>query len=123
MSRMARKVRSLATMPEQQPHAETPPGGWHLQMSKLLSVLFVVAIAATGGLIVTLILGLSAGPPPGSPPPGSGGGNGGPPPFDFRTIEVFTIMTGVGPHVAQLVCDGCGRGGRWLSRHHFGATS
>lgn len=36
---------------------------------------------------------------------------------------LFTVMTGVGPHVAQLVCDGCGRGGRWLSRHHFGATS
>jgi len=36
---------------------------------------------------------------------------------------MFTIMPGVGPHVAQLVCDGCKRGGRWLSRHHFGVTS
>jgi hypothetical protein len=34
----------------------------------------------------------------------------------------FTVMPGVGPHVAQLVCDGCKRGGRWLSRAHFGAT-
>jgi hypothetical protein len=32
---------------------------------------------------------------------------------------MFTVMAGVGPHVAQLVCDGCGRGGRWLGRHHF----
>ena len=33
-----------------------------------------------------------------------------------------TVMPGVGPHVAQLVCDDCKRGGRWLSRQHFGAT-
>jgi hypothetical protein len=32
---------------------------------------------------------------------------------------LFTIMPGVGPHVAQLVCDGCQRGGRWLGRQHF----
>ena len=36
---------------------------------------------------------------------------------------LFTVMTGVGPHVAQLICDACSRGGRWLSRGHFGATS
>jgi hypothetical protein len=36
---------------------------------------------------------------------------------------LFTVMPGVGPHVAQLVCNGCRRGGRWLSRAHFGATS
>jgi hypothetical protein len=35
---------------------------------------------------------------------------------------IFTVMPGVGPHVAQLVCE-CGRGGRWLSRGYFGATS
>lgn len=34
----------------------------------------------------------------------------------------FTVMPGVGPHVAQLVCDACKRGGRWLSRTHFGVT-
>jgi glycine/D-amino acid oxidase-like deaminating enzyme len=33
---------------------------------------------------------------------------------------LFTVMPGVGPHVAQLAC---GRGGRWLSRRYFGATS
>jgi hypothetical protein len=36
---------------------------------------------------------------------------------------LFTVMPGVGPHVAQLVCDGCGRGGRWLSRQYFGVAS
>jgi hypothetical protein len=36
---------------------------------------------------------------------------------------LFTVMPGVGPHVAQLVCNACQRGGRWLSRGHFGATS
>jgi hypothetical protein len=36
---------------------------------------------------------------------------------------LFTVMPGVGPHVAQLVCDGCKRGGRWLSRQYFGAAS
>jgi hypothetical protein len=35
----------------------------------------------------------------------------------------FTIMPGVGPHAAQLVCDDCKRGGRWLSRQHFGVTA
>jgi hypothetical protein len=35
----------------------------------------------------------------------------------------FTVSPGVGPHVAQLICDACDRGGRWLSRGHFGATS
>ena len=34
----------------------------------------------------------------------------------------FTVVPGVGPHVAQLVCDACRRGGRWLSRQYFGAT-
>jgi hypothetical protein len=33
---------------------------------------------------------------------------------------LFTVMPGAGPHVAQLVCDACNRGGRWLSRTHFG---
>jgi hypothetical protein len=36
---------------------------------------------------------------------------------------LFTVSPGVGPHVAQLICDACSRGGRWLSRAHFGATS
>jgi hypothetical protein len=36
---------------------------------------------------------------------------------------LFTVSPGIGPHVAQLICDACSRGGRWLSRGHFGATS
>jgi hypothetical protein len=36
---------------------------------------------------------------------------------------LFTVVAGIGPHVAQLVCDGCRRGGRWLSRAHFGSTA
>jgi hypothetical protein len=35
---------------------------------------------------------------------------------------MFTIAPGVGPHAAQLICDACSRGGRWLGRGHFGAT-
>jgi hypothetical protein len=35
---------------------------------------------------------------------------------------MFTVTCGIGPHVAQLVCDSCRRGGRWLSRAHFGGT-
>jgi hypothetical protein len=36
---------------------------------------------------------------------------------------LFTVAPGVGPHVAQLVCDGCRRGGRWLSRRYFGGAA
>jgi hypothetical protein len=32
---------------------------------------------------------------------------------------LFTIKPGVGPHRAQLVCDGCRRGGRWLACQYF----
>jgi hypothetical protein len=32
---------------------------------------------------------------------------------------LFTIVPGVGPHAAQLVCDGCQRGGRWVARQYF----
>jgi hypothetical protein len=37
--------------------------------------------------------------------------------------RLFTVMTGVGPHVGQLRCEACNLGGRWLSRAHFGATA
>ena len=33
---------------------------------------------------------------------------------------LFTIIAGTGPHLAQLMCNACGRKGRWLSRHHMG---
>jgi hypothetical protein len=29
---------------------------------------------------------------------------------------LFVVEAGAGPHRAQLRCDFCGRGGRWLSR-------
>ncbi len=32
---------------------------------------------------------------------------------------LFSVAPGIGPHLAQLVCDACHRGGRWLSKHHF----
>jgi hypothetical protein len=35
---------------------------------------------------------------------------------------LFTVAQGIGPHCAQLICDACHRGGRWLGRGHFGAT-
>ena len=34
--------------------------------------------------------------------------------------ENFTVMEGIGPHPAQLRCESCGLGGRWLARQHFG---
>jgi hypothetical protein len=34
----------------------------------------------------------------------------------------FTVLPGVGPHAAQLRCDFCKTGGRWLSRAHFGGA-
>jgi hypothetical protein len=36
---------------------------------------------------------------------------------------LFTVAPGVGPHVAQLICDACDRGGRWLSRGYFGGSA
>jgi len=35
---------------------------------------------------------------------------------------LFSVAPGVGPHVARLVCDACGSGGRWLGRKHFEAA-
>jgi hypothetical protein len=41
----------------------------------------------------------------------------------FRTCSCgsskFTVEAGTGPHVARLRCDGCGAGGRWLSRSYL----
>jgi hypothetical protein len=35
----------------------------------------------------------------------------------------FIVAPGIGGHVAQLVCTQCPRGGRWLSRTHFGGAA
>ena len=44
----------------------------------------------------------------------------------FRTCSCgsarFTVQAGTGPHIAQLRCDSCGSGGRWLGRNHLGGT-
>jgi hypothetical protein len=32
---------------------------------------------------------------------------------------LFVVEAGAGPHAAQLRCDFCGRGGRWLGREVF----
>jgi hypothetical protein len=75
----------------ERPQAEPSPGAWHVQLSKLLMILFLVAVAATGGLLVTLVIGLTE-----SPPNGRLGPNGmPPPPPDMRIIETITFMTGV----------------------------
>jgi hypothetical protein len=37
--------------------------------------------------------------------------------------ELFTVGPRVGPHFAQLLCDNCGRGGRWLGHQYFQTTN
>ena len=90
MSRLAQKVRNLGAMTER-PSADLrpSPAGWHIQLSKLLVVLFVAAIAATGALVVTLLTGLT------DPPIGSGPNGMPPPPPDMRSVEIFPVVTGM----------------------------
>jgi hypothetical protein len=84
MSHPALKLRSLGAMTEQ------PPGGLHLQISRLLVFLLVVAIAATGALLIMVFTGLTDGPPAGSGPNGMP-----PPPPDMRTMEIIPVVTGL----------------------------
>jgi hypothetical protein len=64
-------------------------GGFHIQTSKLLVVAFVCAVAATGALIITLLVGM-----PGRPPaPGPNGMP--PPPPDLQPLAVFPVVTGL----------------------------
>jgi hypothetical protein len=35
----------------------------------------------------------------------------------------FIVIEGSGPHAAQLRCDDCGSGGRWLGKTHFGSRT
>jgi hypothetical protein len=63
--------------------------GFHLQMSKLLMVSIVAAIAATGALVITLLVGLP------SPPPGPGPDGRPPPPPDLNGLAVFSVVTGL----------------------------
>jgi hypothetical protein len=64
-------------------------GGLSIQMSRLLLVCLVVATAATGALIITMVVGL----PPGHPPPGPNGLP--PPPPDLRPLATFPVVTGM----------------------------
>jgi hypothetical protein len=66
-------------------------GGLHLQMSKLLIVSIVAAIAATGALVITLLVGLP-GPPPGGGPPPDGHM---PPPPDLGGLAIASVVTGL----------------------------
>jgi len=63
--------------------------GLHLQLSKLLLGALVAAVAATGALIVTMVVGL----PPAHPPPGPGGLP--PPPPNLTSLAVFPVITGL----------------------------
>jgi hypothetical protein len=65
--------------------------GLHLQMSRLLISCLIVAIAATGALVVTLIVGFPERP---GPPPGIPGVPPGPPP-NFQGVAVLVVVTGV----------------------------
>src|SRR4051794_1134301 len=64
--------------------------GMHLQLSRLLLVALVAAVAATGALVITVAVGLPAGHPP-PPPPGGGM----PPPPDLRALAVVPVITGL----------------------------
>ncbi|GAA2506812.1 hypothetical protein [Winogradskya humida] len=66
-------------------------GALHLQVSKLLVGSIVLAIAATGALVVTLIVGFPQKP---GPPPGTPGVMPGPPP-DERPVAVLIVLTGL----------------------------
>ncbi|MFI5931700.1 hypothetical protein [Actinoplanes sp. NPDC051494] len=63
----------------------------HLRMSKLLVGCLVLAIAATGALVVTMIAGFPQKP---GPPPGQPGVMPGPPP-DQRPLAVLVLLTGL----------------------------
>ncbi|MEV6597112.1 hypothetical protein AB0M36_09655 [Actinoplanes sp. NPDC051346] len=64
--------------------------GLHFQMSKLLVGCLVVAIASTGALVITSIVGFPERP---GPPPGLGLPPG--PPPNVRGIAVLIVVTGI----------------------------
>ena len=64
--------------------------GLHLQLSKLLLGSLIAAVAATGALVVTLLVGLPASHPP---PPGPGGMP--PPPPDLGALVAVPVITGL----------------------------
>jgi len=84
MSRTARKLTSVGAM------TERPPGGLHLQISKLLVFLLVAAIAATGALLIAVFIGLTDAPRGGPGPNGMP-----PPPPDLRSLQIIPVVTGL----------------------------
>lgn len=65
-------------------------GALHFQISRLLVVTVISAVAATGALALTLLVVL---PPAMPPPPGPGGLP--PPPPSLRPLAVFPVVTGL----------------------------
>jgi hypothetical protein len=65
------------------------PGGLHFQISKLLVGAIALATAATGALIVTVLIEM---PPASVPPPVPNGMP--PPPPNLQALAVFPIVTG-----------------------------
>jgi hypothetical protein len=64
-------------------------GGLHFQISKLLVVCVIAATAATGALIISVLVGMP-GPVPGPGPNGLP-----PPPPDLRPVAVIPVITGL----------------------------
>ena len=67
----------------------SPLGSLHLQISRLLVIAIIVATAATGALIVTVLTQMPSGA---IPPPGPNGLP--PPPPNLRPLAVVSIVTG-----------------------------
>jgi len=68
----------------------TERGGLHFQISRLLVATIISATAATGALIVTVLVEL---PPATPPPPGPNGLP--PPPPSLQPLAVFPVVTGL----------------------------
>ncbi len=91
MSHAARNVRSLRSMTDRGPaDRRSLPSGLNVQISKLLVAGIVVATAATGALVVTLLSDL-----PGSAPPPPGPNGLPPPPPSNQPLVVFVLVTGI----------------------------
>jgi hypothetical protein len=90
MSRWIRNLRNLSSMTERARVDHGPAAsGLHLQMSKLLVAAVISATAATGALLVALLVGM----PSAQPPPGPGGMP--PPPPNLQPLAVLSVLTGL----------------------------
>jgi len=90
MSRFRPRGTSLTTVTAQaRADHHSPLGSLHLQISRLLVVAIIVATAATGALIVTVLTQMPSGQ---TPAPGPNGLP--PPPPNLRPLAVVSIVTG-----------------------------